>query len=157
MKNIFPNIQSIDNYSNPLFLVQVLNMLTNNLNNYKFNVIYIQDIHTSKIIYHRVFSNVLKYDIAVKYIKEFSSKDCKNGVEGITFIFLKSSPFCSPKFINDIDTLKFKCSFYKRSEVLNKYQTQKLALKGYIISNPDNIDNIINMWNEKESIRLIKG
>jgi hypothetical protein len=126
MKNMFPNIQSIVNYSKPLFLVQILNRIA--INDSKFNVIYIQDIYTFKIIYHRVFENVLKYDKAVEYIMEFYIKECKRDckvTEGITFIFLKSSPFCSPKFLNDIDSLNLNYSFYKRSEALNVYQTQK--------------------------------
>lgn len=149
--NKFPDMQSVIKHQNPLFLVQILNIIA--IDGSKFNILYIQDIHTFKILCHWIFETPLKYGVGVDYILEFL-RDNKLS-DNITFIFLKSSPFYNPIFINIIKALNLNYTYYKRSETLKIYQTQRLTLKGLIIINPNNIDNLIRTWNGSATRCLI--
>jgi len=143
MINKFPNIQSVVNYSNPLFMVQIFNIITNEGST--IYCIYFQDMHTFKILYYQTFNNPVKNGDAFEAITGFINilKSSKN----LTLVFLKTSPFSNITFLNMMDTLNLNCSFYKRSETLIAYQTQKLAIKGLVMCNPKNIDMIFHMWN----------
>lgn len=153
MINKFPTIQSIVNYPNPLFLVQLFNTIT--IDGIKFNVLYIQDIHTFKIIYHKVFYTPEKYGDAIECLTEFIQpfKMSRN----LTFIFLKGSPFSNGIFLKVINSLDLNYSHYKRSETLEIYHTHKLILKGLIIIDHSNLDNLFKVWNEDGNIYILKG
>jgi len=145
MVNKFPNINSVVNYTNPLYMVQILNILA--IGGPQSYTLYIQDMHTFKIIYYRVFEIPVKYIEAFNCIMHFLK--ILDSSKRVTFVFMKSTPFSSQTFLNLMDTLDLEYSHYKRSEILIIYQTHKLTIKGLILINPDNVANLIRMWNDE--------
>lgn len=148
MINNFPNIQSVLEYSNPLYIVQLLTIVANGA---KFYVLYIQDMHTLQIVYHEIFDQPLKYANAAKAVHTFLTTLLDN--TDIMLVFLKTSPFSNQAFLNIMEVLNTHCnvriSYYKRSETLEFYQAQKLNIKNLLINSElTNIPHIIHLWNK---------
>lgn len=137
-------MQAVLDYSKPLVIVQMLNIKT--IEGVKITILYLQDIHSFKILYYKVFNNSLTTSNAIDCIKEFLNTSKFS--EKPTFTFLKGSPFINRAFLNMMELFQLETSYYKRSETLNTYFTHKLTIKGIVITNPNNLDDLIQGWNE---------
>lgn len=143
MINKFPTIESVLNYSKPLYIVQQLTFIT--IDGAKLFILYIQDMHTFQIIHHEVFEHHIKSEHAGLCICNFlkSLEDSTN----ITLSFLKSTPFNTQLFIQVMVALKVETSYYNRLEALNIYTIHKFLLKEHMIAKPNQIPQIIITYN----------
>jgi len=153
MTNIFPNIVDVASRLNPLqplYMVQLF--LVTAADGGRFYVIYIQDMLTFKLVDFKTFDSPVKYlDAAMFVLKYAKNLECLNSV---VFVFLKITPFANQGFLNLMEVGGLNCSYYSRSETLKLYHTHKLFIKHIIMVYPDNLPQILNIWNNAAPQKL---
>jgi hypothetical protein len=119
----------------------------------RFHVIYIQDMLTLKLVDFKTFESGLKYSDAALFVLQFAKTLEK--LDDTIFMFIKMSPFATKGFLNLMAAAELNCSFYNRSEILKIYYTHKTSIKHLIISHPDNISEILHLWNSATPQKLV--
>jgi hypothetical protein len=101
---------------------------------------------TFKLVAFKSYDYALKYAEAALFVVEYA-KTLEN-IDKAIFVFIRITPFANQAFLTLIAAVGLNCSYYNRSETLKLYQTQKLTIKHMIISNPNNVSQILTLWNK---------
>ena len=145
MKNLFPTIESVIQYTKPLYTIQ---LLTIKVNGVMFQVMYIQDIHSFKIAYYDVYNHPVNSEAVYTSVCSFVKTLTNIVYSDITFVMLKTSPLSNQQFINYMNELNVNSSYFGRMNELQTYQSHKVYLKRSIINEPNNISGVIKNWND---------
>jgi hypothetical protein len=97
MKNLFPTIESVIQHSKPIYLIQLLTI--KGCDGVRFQVIYIQNIHTFKIDYYDMSKYPIKTEDVSIMITTFLKTLTNIIYTDITFVMLKTSPLSNQKFM----------------------------------------------------------
>lgn len=142
-----PTLNSVIEDSKTIYIVQLLTIVASD--GAKSYLIYIQDMLTLQIVYHRKFKYSVKSRDAALIIYDFLKYQVDINPSDILFTILKLSPFANQLFIRImVNGLNIKISFFSRKDNLGAYQTHKIIIKTLICKNPNNIEEIIKSWNK---------